>query len=221
MKALSQIVPEQISAGIGNLRVVALSGLNMGQHWVHIEITLGSYGGRFGMDGMDAAVTLYANTRNNPVKDIESHVPLRVTRYELRHDTKPPGRWRGGIGTSRDFTLLSDAGFSIKGGGHAFKPWGLLAGTDGRTASLTLIAQDDTKRDLPSKVPYGCVKAGDRLISIGPCGGGSGQPFQRAPELVLSDVLNGLIPPETAARDYGVVILDGQIDHPATARLRD
>jgi N-methylhydantoinase B len=43
-----------------------------------MELMEGSYGGRFGMDGMDAVDTLYANTRNNPVEDIESHIPLRV-----------------------------------------------------------------------------------------------------------------------------------------------
>jgi N-methylhydantoinase B len=87
MKALAQAVPQQVSAGIGNLRVVALSGLNHGNHWVHMEIMEGSYGGRFGKDGMDAVDTLYANTRNNPVEDIESHVPLRIERYELREES--------------------------------------------------------------------------------------------------------------------------------------
>jgi hypothetical protein len=51
-----------------------------------MEIMEGSYGGCFGIDGMDAVDTLYANTRNNPVEDIESHIPLRVERYELRED---------------------------------------------------------------------------------------------------------------------------------------
>ena len=37
-----------------------------------MEIFEGSYGGRHGMDGMDAVDTLYANTRNNPIEDIES-----------------------------------------------------------------------------------------------------------------------------------------------------
>ena len=41
-----------------------------------------------GKDGLDAVDTLYANTRNNPIEDIESHFPLRVTRYELHEDTR-------------------------------------------------------------------------------------------------------------------------------------
>src|SRR5262249_47750015 len=78
MKALAPAVPRQVSAGIGNLRVIAFSGLAGEQHWVHMEIFEGSYGGRHGADGMDAVDTLYANTRNNPIEDIESHLPLRV-----------------------------------------------------------------------------------------------------------------------------------------------
>jgi N-methylhydantoinase B len=206
MKALAQAVPSQVSAGIGNLRVVALSGLNQGQHWVHMEIMEGSYGGRFGKDGMDAVDTLYANTRNNPVEDIESHVPLRVERYELREDAMAPGKWRGGIGTIREFRFLSDAGFSIEGDGHAHAPWGFDGGQDGLTASLTLVNPDGTAHPLPSKVPYARVRAGDRLISVGPCGGGYGDPKDRDPEAVKADVRDGLIPAATAARDFGVVI---------------
>lgn len=220
MKALAQAVPHQVSAGIGNLRVVAISGLNEGNHWVHMEIMEGSYGGRYGMDGMDAVDTLYANTRNNPVEDIESHIPLRVDRYELREDRVAPGEWRGGIGTIREFTFLDDAGFSLEGDGHAFKPWGFEGGAEGHVASLTLRGINGDERALPSKVPYCKVRAGERLISTGPCGGGYGLGFERDPEAVASDVADGLILAETALRDFGVVLVDGKVDHAATAAAR-
>lgn len=220
MKALAQVVPHQVSAGIGNLRVVAISGLNEGNHWVHMEIMEGSYGGRYGMDGMDAVDTLYANTRNNPVEDIESHIPLRVERYELREDRMAPGQWRGGIGTIREFTFLDDAGFSLEGDGHAYVPWGFDGGATGHVASLTLQTADGTERALPSKVPYFKVKAGDRLISCGPCGGGYGNPLLRDPDTVASDVADGLIPADTALRDFAVVLQDGAVDTKATDAAR-
>ena len=89
MKALAQAVPKQVSAGIGNLRCIAFTGLHEGKHWVHMEILEGSYGGRYGMDGMDAVDTLYANTRNNPIEDIEfafayPREPLRITPRSAR-----------------------------------------------------------------------------------------------------------------------------------------
>ena len=180
----------------------------------------GSYGGRYGMDGMDAVDTLYANTRNNPVEDIESHIPLRVDRYELREDRVAPGEWRGGIGTIREFTFLDDAGFSLEGDGHAYKPWGFEGGAEGHVASLTLRGINGDERALPSKVPYCKVRAGERLISTGPCGGGYGIGFERDPEAVASDVADELIPAETALRDFGVVLIDGKVDHAATAAAR-
>jgi N-methylhydantoinase B len=199
MKAFAQVVPQQVSAGIGNLRVVAISGLKDGNQWVHMEIMEGSYGGRFGMDGMDAVDTLYANTRNNPVEDIESHIPLRVERYELREDAMVAGQWRGGIGAIRAFTFLDEAGFSLEGDGHAFEPWGFDGGADGNVASLTLVRPDGTEQILPSKVPYFKVKAGDKLVSYGPCGGGYGDAALRSPEAIAADVVDGLIA-ESAAR---------------------
>jgi N-methylhydantoinase B len=220
MKALAQAVPRQVSAGIGNLRVVAFSGLTEGKHWVHMEILEGSYGGRFGSDGMDAVDTLYANTRNNPIEDIESHLPIRVDRYELRNDAMAAGRTRGGIGTIRQFTFLTDGGFSVEGDGHKYRPWGYEGGQDGYTASLKLIEKDGRERDLVSKVPFYKVKAGDHLVSLGPSGGGYGDPLERSPHSVLSDVKEGFITESAAKEDYGVVITNGALDLAATDARR-
>ena len=220
MKALAPIVPEKVSAGIGNLRIVALSGLDHSNHWVHMEIMEGAYGGRYRKDGMDAVDTLYANTRNNPIEDIESHIPVRCDRYELHDNRCVPGKWRGGVGAVREFTFLSDAGFSIEGEGHDVKPWGFDGGAEGIPASMTLHNTSGTGVELPSKVPYFKVRVGERLVCEGPCGGGYGDPYQRAPEAVLDDVLDGLLTPEMALSDYGVVIRDGAVDMAATDRAR-
>ena len=138
MKALSHAMPGNVSAGIGNLKVIAFSGLKDETHWVHMEIFEGSYGGRLGKDGMDAVDTLYANTRNNPIEDIETHLPLRVLRYELREDVSGAGKWRGGLGSVREFTFLSDGGASVEGEGHRYRPWGFLGGSEGMPAKLDL-----------------------------------------------------------------------------------
>ncbi|MBI1735784.1 MAG: hydantoinase B/oxoprolinase family protein [Candidatus Rokubacteria bacterium] len=214
MKALASAVPRQVSAGIGNLRVIAFSGLRGEQHWVHMEIFEGSYGGRHGLDGMDAVDTLYANTRNNPIEDIESHLPLRVNRYELREDACAPGRWRGGMGSVREFTFLSDGGASVEGEGHKYRPWGFLGGGDGFTADLWIRTRDGEIVRLPSKVPYTRARAGDTFVAVGPSGGGYGDPRERPREQVLEDVRDGYISPETARRDYGIGP-DGGLDSPA------
>jgi len=221
MKALSQALPGQVSAGIGNLKVIAFSGLQQGKQWVHMEIFEGSYGGRSGLDGMDAVDTLYANTRNNPIEDIESHLPLRVTRYELREGASGAGEWRGGLGSVREFVYLSDGGASVEGEGHEFAPWGFAGGEPGRPAELRLVRRDGTAEMLPSKVPHMQIRAGERFVCIGPAGGGYGDPLARDPARVRDDVANGLLSAEAACRDYGVALTPaGIVDETETARLR-
>ncbi|MEM7424096.1 MAG: hydantoinase B/oxoprolinase family protein [Pseudomonadota bacterium] len=221
MKALAEAVPELVSAGIGNLKVIAFSGLREESHWVHMEIFEGSYGGRFARDGMDAVDTLYANTRNNPIEDIESHLPMRVTQYELREDTCGAGRTRGGVGAYRAFQFLEPGGFSVEGEGHKFPPWGFRGGADGRPAALQLIHGDGTVEDLPSKVPYRIAKQGDTFLAVGPSAGGYGSAHDRDPSDVLADVLDEIISTETAERDYGVVIRDRKVDTDATFTRRE
>jgi N-methylhydantoinase B len=226
MKALAQALPGQVSAGIGNLKVIAFSGMrpgeNGGDHWVHMEIFEGSYGGRSGLDGMDAVDTLYANTRNNPIEDIESHLPLRVTRYELREDACGAGEWRGGLGSVREFEYLAPGGASVEGEGHVFAPWPLAGGKSGQPAELRLVDRGGIARDLPSKVPHMQIRAGEKFVCLGPAGGGYGDPLARDPARVCDDVADGFVSAEAARSDYGVVLFaPGIVDDAATARLRD
>ena len=221
MKALAQAVPGQVSAGIGNLKVIAFSGMRNGGHWVHMEIFEGSYGGRKGIDGMDAVDTLYANTRNNPIEDIETHLPLRVSRYELRENACGAGEWRGGLGSVREFEYLADGGASVEGEGHEFSPWAFAGGTPDRPAELRLVRRNGDCESLPSKVPHMRVMAGERFACVGPAGGGYGDPLNRHPKLVCDDVVDGFITIDAARRDYGVAINSaGRLDEGETAQLR-
>jgi N-methylhydantoinase B len=70
-------------------------------------------------------------------------------------------------------------------------------------------------------VPYHNAKSGDRLVSLGPNGGGYGDPLERDPAAVLSDMLDGYVSAEQAQAEYGVVIAAKSVDSAATARLRN
>ncbi len=222
MKALAQAVPHQVCAGIGNLKAIASSGMRRESNpWVHLEIFEGSYGGRHGHDGMDTVDTLYANTRNNPIEDVESHVPLRIERYELREDACAPGQWRGGMGSIKELHYLSDGGTSVEADGFVYGAWGYDGGGTGIPGTLSLKTLDGEEVALPSKVPYRSVKAGERLITVGATGGGYGDPLLRDPHQVLEDVLDEYYTAATAQRDYGVIITpDGQLDLQATEACR-
>lgn len=202
MRALAPVVPDRVSAGVGNLKVIAYSGLREGRHWVHMDIHEASYGGRQGKDGLDAVDTLYANTRNNPIEDVESHLPLRVTRYELVEDGGGAGRWRGGLGSVREVEFLDEAGYSLEGDGSVWAPPGLFGGQPGAPGAVWLNRGSDAELELPSKFPYRRAAPGDRLCLISPCGGGYGDPRERDREAVRKDLREGFVSPESARRLY-------------------
>ena len=213
-----------VSGGIGNIKVVSYSGALDEDYWVYMDITEGSYGGRYGKDGMDGVDTLYANTRNNPIEDIEAHLPLRVTRYELIEDASGAGKWRGGLGSIRDVQFLSPGQMSLEGEGNKYAPWGIFGGEDGTPGGVEIFNPNDENevQILPSKFPCRKTKPGDTLRTISPCGGGYGNPLERESAMVLEDVLDEFLTIESAKRDYSVEIdpVTFKVDEDATKSLR-
>ena len=45
---------------------------------------------------MDSVDNLMANTRNNPIEELDMRFPMRCDQYELRPEPAAPGKWRGG-----------------------------------------------------------------------------------------------------------------------------
>jgi len=227
LKALSAVVPDKITAGnSAHLTFISYSGFDEseGEYWVYLEVDEGSYGGRPTRDGLDSVDCLIANTRNNPIEELEWRFPMRTERYELREDPCAAGRWRGGIGMVRTNRFLVDTLVSCEGDRHeSDPPWGIFGGHDGLNASLTRNAGQPDEEAWPAKITGFRLRAGDTLQIMVPSSGGYGDPLLRSPELVLSDVLDGFTTLERARRDYGVVIDPERmaVDEPATLRLRE
>lgn len=221
LKALAEVIPEKTCAGIGNLKITTNSGVTEDdEYWVYMDIFSGSYGARPTKDGLDAVDTLYANTRNNPIEDIESHYPMRVTRYELRENEEGAGTYRGGYGPIREFEYLSDGRVSIEGDGSKYPPWGFAGGHDGTPGAVVVEGEIDESTPR-SKMSNKAIESGQHIKMIGPCGGGWGDPHERDPERVRADVLDDLVGRERAREVYGVVLTDElEVDQAATEALR-
>jgi N-methylhydantoinase B len=168
-----------------------------------MDIQEGSYGGRPGKDGLDAVDTLYANTRNNPIEDIESHYPLRVTRYELNVDTGGAGRWRGGLGTVREIEFLEPGGMSLEGDGSEHPPPGLFGGEPGTPGLVEIRRSGEDSLAVPSKFPYRAAQAGDRLYLVAPSGGGFGPAAERDANAIREDIADGVLSLARAQDLYG------------------
>lgn len=223
--ALSAVIPEKTCAGsAAHTYFVSYAGWDEAaqEYWAYLEGNEGSYGARFGSDGLDAIDTLIANTRNTPVEELELRYPIRVVRYELRDIAPAAGRWRGGIGPIRENRFLVDVMVSCEGDRSTDPPRGIYGGADGTPGKITLVREDGSEEPMHSKFAGYVVRAGEVLRLEGPMGGGFGDPLRRDPEDVLANVLDGYVSVEDARAKYGVVLVDGgrTVDHERTAEAR-
>jgi len=228
LRALAPVIPQQVTAGnSAHLGFLAYSGYDeeQGEYWVYLEVNEGSYGGRPGRDGLDAVDCLIANTRNNPIEELEWRFPMRTERYELRDAPCAAGQWRGGIGMVRVNRFLEDTIVSCEGDRYeSDPPWGIFGGQDGNLAYGKVTAPDGTVAFWPAKFTGKVLRAGSTIELAVPNSGGYGDPLERDPALVLGDVLDGFTTVELAERDYGVVIdttSGAELDREATVRLRE
>ena len=225
--ALTEPLPERTLAGSSAaLTAGVYSGYvpEQGEYWVHIEINEGSYGGRFGKDGMDSVDCHLANTRNNPIEELDLRFPMRCDQYELRPEPAAPGKWRGGIGIVRRNRYLSEGVFACEGDRHFDPPKGVFGGWEGLTGSILKNRGLASEEALPGLVTGVRFDPGEWLEIKVPNGAGYGDPLERDPELVREDVLDEFTSVELARDAYGVVFADEatlEIDRDATVALRE
>ena len=208
LKALGQFIPERAvgsSGGGGGVRIVG-SGKSTGKPWVFMELLDTALGASAKQDG----VSLIHGTlgvgqfRPGPIEIHETEFPMRVLRFDVRSDSGGPGKFRGGLGCTREYQLLEDAAVRVRGKGEMrskFPPWGVLGGKAARTGAYFINGEElaETVREAP-------MKPGDVVRVNMNAGGGYGDPLERDPESVLGDVLDSYVSIHGARDDYGVVI---------------
>ena len=119
--ALREARPENAPADAGGaLHVLAFGGAREdGSRYVVGELIASGSGASDGKDGVDVIETDGSNCMNLPVEALEMDVPIRLHRSELRPDSGGPGAWRGGLGISREYEILSgEVVFTHRGERH-------------------------------------------------------------------------------------------------------
>jgi N-methylhydantoinase B/oxoprolinase/acetone carboxylase alpha subunit len=224
--ALAEALPDKVTGGnSAGIHFCAYAGFDesLGEYWLYLEVNEGSYGGRSGKDAMDSVDNLMANTRNNPIEELDMRFPMRCDQYELRPEPAAPGRWRGGVGIIRRNRFLVPGTYSCEGDRQTDPPKGVFGGWDGLVASCRKNPDTDRQEDLPAKVtgiPFG---AGEFIEFREPNAAAYGDPLDRPAEAVREDVLDDFTTIELARDAYGVVFSDEQsleIDADATEKLR-
>jgi N-methylhydantoinase B len=172
---------------------------SVGPGFTTITVNAGGCGARPGLDGL-SATAFPTNLRNVPVEVIEATSPLRIWRRELRPNSGGPGEFRGGLGQTIEIGAADDAPFVV----HAmferidYPAKGRNGGAAGAPGRVHLAAG----RTLSGKGRQ-VIPRGEHLVLETPGGAGLGDPRKRAEEHVRSDVIAGLVSPDTARDDYG------------------
>jgi N-methylhydantoinase B len=207
--ALVRALPHRMpAASSGTLLVMAFGGRDpeTGRPFVASELAAGGMGARPGKDGIDAIETDVSNCMNIPVESVEMGFPLRIVRARLWTDSGGAGQYRGGLGLEKVFeATTTDVMVSHRGERFASAPWGLHGGEPGRSARAFILRRDGRHEALPSKKMI-VLHPGDQLWEYIAGGAGYGDPLERAPELVLADVLDGKVSLESARDRYGVLL---------------
>lgn len=226
--AFSRVVPERVMACPYNLINISSGGVDtrpgFGQPYVAYTRAEGGYGGRWTKDGSTGLITLYgSSSKNSPLEVLERRYPWLHTEWSIWPESAGAGRYRGGFGSIIRFQLThGTARLTVLGDRERFPAFGLFGGGSSSPQKVIVNAATDRERNLGMRQTGYLIKAGDEVTLLSSGGGGVGDPLERAPGAVESDVAEGYLSPAAARAQYGVVIseADGQVDTQATAHLR-
>jgi N-methylhydantoinase B len=181
----------------------------------------------------------------NSLPDIEINefaYPVLYLWRRLNQNSGGPGKYRGGTGLDLGWTPWYTTG----GQEHTMlscwqvPPNGAVGGYPGTSSRFTLTSGAGADRALDQgRIPaslteldaepqalqgkqFGMiVMPGDVVTLRSGGGGGYGDPLERDPAHVATDLRAGLLDHHAAETSYGVVVADGQVDQAATSARRD
>ncbi|MGH6671747.1 MAG: hydantoinase B/oxoprolinase family protein [Xanthobacteraceae bacterium] len=227
VKALAGAMTDRVPAGHHGL--LGGSIVFFGVHpktqrrFVVQSIEGGGWGGRPGEDGESATVSVcQGDVRNASIEGIELKCPVVVESRALRTDSGGAGKHRGGLGLDTCVRNMVDGRWNFD---HPRReqcpPWGLWGGKPGTHGDflLRLPGENDFRS---METPHHPVPVRSEVIVRTGGGGGWGDPVERDPALVRTDVIEELISRRAAGELYGVVLRDDlTLNEIETERRRD
>ncbi len=225
-RAMAGALPDRVIAGSGG--TPATMNVFYGRRrdatpWHSVIIRGGGMGASSGNNGYYDYI-FPANGANTPVEIFESDTPLIVEERGILTDSGGPGTMMGGLGRRAVFRVPDDqyapippVNLGIQSGRYHYPPQGLFGGGHGAKARFLVNGQAGN--------PYGLTRLnpGDVVTMDAAGGGGYGDPLERDPEQVKTDVENGYVSLAGAGESYGVVIHPEtlEVDREATEKLRE
>jgi N-methylhydantoinase B len=224
--ALAKAMPDRIPAAhhglLGGSIVFFGVDPKTKRRFVVQSIEGGGWGGRPSEDGESGTVSVcQGDVRNGSIEGIELKCPVLVKSRALRPDSGGAGKYRGGLGIDTCIENFVDGRWNFEGTRREHcPPWGIEGGAAASTGGFFLRRPQENEFRYVDGAHRPVPARSEVIVRTGG-GGGWGNPLERDPEKVRSDVREEMVS-AAAARDlYGVVLTgDLHVDAGATRELR-
>jgi N-methylhydantoinase B len=206
-RALAKALPEKMPLPGEAGDVLHFTGhTKEGRPFAVMDLIFGGWGGRPHKDGIDGCAPMgFGSYGAVPAEILERDYPLVIDQFGYLPDSGGPGKYRGSLSVVREWRFLQP--------GHAMVRTCRLNDSDGIAGgqaggrSLNILNPETDNRELPRQTHMHLeVQPGDRIYHIISGAGGHGDPWERAPEMVLADVKGEKVTPAGAREQYGVII---------------
>ncbi|MBI3796599.1 MAG: hydantoinase B/oxoprolinase family protein [Deltaproteobacteria bacterium] len=217
--ALARVIPDRVLAdGAANIWITQFTGKEQtGKNFTYVFFSSGGMGARPDKDGI-SATAFPSGIQGVPAEIIENVSPLVMEQRALVPDSGGPGKHRGGLGQEMILSVRTaePVVHSAMYDRTKFPALGFAGGKNGGLGEFFL---SDGTHPHP-KAQYRLLPDQKVILRL-PGGGGFFSAFERDPELVRQDVLNGYVSLPAAREQYGVVLSEGlEIDWEQTQKIR-
>ena len=174
----SQAICDALFAAMGVLAASqgTMNNLAFGnQRHQYYETLCGGAGAGASFDGASAVHTHMTNTRLTDVEVMETRLPVRVERFEIRAHSGGAGFHKGGDGVIRHIRFLEDMSVSLLTNRRSIPSFGLNGGGNGTQGRNAVVRAHGPVQSL-EPVTQVDIKADEVLIIETPGGGGYGKP---------------------------------------------
>ena len=194
-----------------------------GTPYAMMDIFFGGWGGRPKKDGIDGVAPMsFGSYGTIPAELLEREYPLVIDGFGYVPDTAGAGKYRGSLSIYKQWRFLQPGKAMVRTNRLLRASDGMAGGQPG-ALSTNILNPGDENQELPRKAHMHLdVKPGDRIYHVVCASGGHGDPLEREPEKVLTDVKDEKLTIGHARKQYAVVIdpQDLTVDWEQTDALR-
>lgn len=207
-RALAKALPERVPIPGEGGDVLHFTGQKVdGKQFAVMDIYFGGWGGRPMKDGIDGVAPMsFGSYGTIPAELLEREYPLVVDGFGYVPDTAGAGKHRGSLSIYKQWRFLQPGKVMVRTNRLLRASDGMAGGGPG-ALSTNILNPGDDNLELPRKTHMHMdVKPGDRIYHVVSGSGGHGDPWEREPEKVLTDVKDEKLTIAAAREHYGVVI---------------